>query len=149
MADSDLWTRLWDELTPSDLPGDLEWVARTTSMEEARRLVEVSDSVIIYVPVGDRGDTMERLASHLSGSFVDRLQAMWGGTEIYVPSRRKLLWRYVADHMEAEVTDALVVKLANTFFESVGQVRRKLDEEIHDMEEAEASVEPSQHELAL
>jgi len=74
MATPELWSEIWDVLEPTDLPSDLEYIARAQGMQAARQLVEVAGGGNLSVPENAAGAHMKAMARHRPAQLVRHLR---------------------------------------------------------------------------
>lgn len=96
MVRSDVWTQVWEELEPHDLPGDLVEIALERTMSDARHLVEVAGKQRLYIPAQDAESnaTLRRVARHLSPALYAYLRNEWCTYLLYVPTASSVLRCY-------------------------------------------------------
>ncbi len=77
----------WNELTPTDLPGDLGEIAADCNMEFARYLVEMWGGAMIYIPTLSKLKKAKRdqlILRDYNGANVGKLASTFGVSRRYV-----------------------------------------------------------------
>lgn len=139
-VDNDLWTTIWEELEPADLPGDLEDLARDLGMDATRRLTEHVRGRL-YVPsqryggetlFGESGEgypkQLQGIAENVGEDVALYLARHWDGTDLYIPLPETVVRVYRDQHIQHAVRNGWTVQeLADLYDISVRHVLRLLE----------------------
>lgn len=125
-----LWDDIWAELTPEDLPGDLEDIARFRGMDTARRVVEVAGRSNLWVPKSGVGSHIDLLERHLPQDLVDAIVDDWGGSMPYIPSPDSIIGVYRERHLLREWDGQNEYALAQRYRLSVVQIRELIRDQM-------------------
>lgn len=132
MATPELWNEIWTVLDPTDLPSDLEYIARAQGMQAARQLVEVAGGGNLSVPENAEGAHMKAIARHLPAELVEHLREDWHGTLPYIPSRSSIIRIYREAYLLREWTGNNEYSLAQRYEVSVVRMRQLIRQAVAD-----------------
>jgi len=119
-VDDEFWRHIWDELEPSDLPGDLELLAFDLGMDATRRLTEFVRGRL-YVPshrgAGDpdlfgeeREESippqLEAVAEAVGVDVAKELAETYGGTNLYIPTPDAVVRVYRDKYLHRDLRQA-------------------------------------------
>lgn len=113
-----------DALTIDDLDGDLRWLAEALGMDAARYFLASWNGAQIYVPAAPGSSpALNEIEAALGRETADRLQHLWGGCFLYIPSRRRLEEEWAARQIRTDYDGTNVGELVARY-----QISRRLAE---------------------